>query len=168
MFRCKSLCILKFSSKISIFLMLLYFCSVIWKWKCRDIRSSMVTHTRNSCSAFNPSKVHTHSSEHTHTHREHTPGAVGSHLCCGVRGAVGGSVPCSRAPQSWYWGWRECCTFTPPTYNPCRTWDSNSQTLDYESDSLTITGPSPRGGIRGQCPPKWLDVPPCLHEHEWT
>ena len=29
----------------------------------------MVTHTQNSCSAFNPSKVHTHSSEHTH--REH-------------------------------------------------------------------------------------------------
>ena len=26
----------------------------------------MVTHTRNSCSAFNPFKVHTHSSEHTH------------------------------------------------------------------------------------------------------
>ncbi len=52
----------------------------------------------------------------THTHREHTPGAVGSHLCCGTRGAVGGSVPCSRAPQSWYWGWRECCTFTPPFF----------------------------------------------------
>ncbi len=28
----------------------------------------MVTHTQNLCSAFNPSKVHTHSSEHTHTH----------------------------------------------------------------------------------------------------
>ncbi len=72
----------------------------LWKWKWHDIRPSMVTHTRNLCSAFNPSKVHTHSSEHTH-------GAVGSHLCCGARGAVGGSVPCSRAPQSWYWGWRE-------------------------------------------------------------
>ncbi len=24
-----------------------------------------------------------------------------------VEGAVGGSVPCSRAPQSWYWRWRE-------------------------------------------------------------
>ncbi len=41
---------------------------------------------------------------------------MGSHLCCR---AVGGSVPCSRAPQPWYWGWRECCTFTPPTYNSC-------------------------------------------------
>ncbi len=37
-----------------------------WKW--HDIRPSMVTHTQNLCSAFNPSKVHTHSSEHTHTH----------------------------------------------------------------------------------------------------
>ncbi len=64
-----------------------------------------------------PSKVHTHSSEHTHTHREHTPGAVGSHLC--TRGAVGGSVSCSRAPQSWYWRRRERWTFTPSTYNSC-------------------------------------------------
>ncbi len=62
----------------------------------------------------------THTAVNTHTHREHTPGAVGSHLCCGARGAVGGSVPCSRAPQSWYWRWRERCTFTPPTYNSCR------------------------------------------------
>ncbi len=45
-----------------------------------DMWPSIVTHTRNLCSAFNPSNVHTHSSEHTHTHREHTPGAVGSHL----------------------------------------------------------------------------------------
>ncbi len=37
--------------------------------------------------------------QHTHTHREYTPGAVGSHLCCSARGAVGGSVPCSRAPR---------------------------------------------------------------------
>ncbi len=79
-----------------------------------------------------------HTQQWTHTHREHTPGAVGSHLCCGARGAVGGSVSCSRAPQSWYWGWRERWTFTPPTYNSCRTWDSNSQPLDYKSDSLTI------------------------------
>ncbi len=85
-----------------------------------DIWPSMVTNTRNLCSAFNPSTVHTHSSEYTHgavnthTHSEHsehthtltvnththththTHGAVGSHLCCGARGAVGGSVPCSR------------------------------------------------------------------------
>ncbi len=78
----------------------------------------------------------THSSEHTQ--HEHTPGAVGSHLCCATRGAVVGSVPCSRAPQSWYWGWRECCTFTPPHLQFLLARDSNSQPLDYESDSLTI------------------------------
>ncbi len=108
----------------------------LWKWKWRDIRPSMVTHTRNLCSAFTIQSAHTQ--QWTHTHHEHTPGAVGSHLCCGARGAVGGSVPCSRAPQLWYWGRRECCTFTPPTYHYCRTWDSNSQPLDYESNSLTI------------------------------
>ncbi len=32
----------------------------------------MVTHTLNSCSSINPSKVHTHSSEHTHTHTVNT------------------------------------------------------------------------------------------------
>ncbi len=61
-----------------------------------------------------------HTQQWTRTHREHTPGAVSSHLCCGARGAVGGSVPCLKAPQSWYWGWNERCTFTPPTYNSCR------------------------------------------------
>ncbi len=95
----------------------------------------MVTYTRNLCSAFIPSKVHTH-----------TPGAVGIQ-CCGARGAVGVMVPCSRAPQSRYWGWRERCTFTPPTYNSCQTGDSNPQPLGYESDSLTI---------RPRLPPKQL------------
>ncbi len=66
-----------------------------------DVLSSMVTHSQNWSSAFNPSKcTHTAvSSEHTHC--EHAPGAVGSH-CSSARGAIGGSVPCSRAPQSWY------------------------------------------------------------------
>ncbi len=26
-----------------------------------------------------------------------------------------------KGTSSWYWRWRECCTFTPPTDNPCRT-----------------------------------------------
>ncbi len=48
-------------------------------------------------SAFHPSKcTYTAvSSEQTQTHREHIPGAVGSQ-CCVARGAVEGSVPCSR------------------------------------------------------------------------
>ncbi len=71
------------------------------KW--RDIRPSMVTHTLNSCSAFNPSKVHTHSSEHTHTMNTHleqwaaiyaaAPGEqlgvrclAQGHLSCGIEG----------------------------------------------------------------------------------
>ncbi len=32
----------------------------------------MVTHIQNLCSTFNPSKVHTHSSEHTHTVNTHS------------------------------------------------------------------------------------------------
>ncbi len=67
-----------------------------------------------------PIQVHTHTAVNTHTHREHTPRAVGTHLCCGAWGAVGGSVPCSRTP-SWYWRWREHCTFTPPPTIPAGT-----------------------------------------------
>ncbi len=95
----------------------------------------------------------THTAMNTHTHHEHTPGAVGSHLCCGVRGAVGGSVPCLREPQSWYWGWRELLYIHSPTNNSCRTWDSNSQPLDYESDSLTI---------RPRLPLKWNQSDPAF------
>ncbi len=50
-----------------------------------------------------------------------------------VERAVGGSVPCSRAPQSWYWGWREHCTYTPPTYNSCRP--------ETQTQNILITSP---------------------------
>ncbi len=73
-----------------------------------------------------------HSQQWTHTRSSGQP-------YCGARGAVGGSVPCSRvSPQSWYWRWREHLLFTPPTDNPCRTWESNLQPLGYKSNSLTI------------------------------
>ncbi len=73
-----------------------------------------------------------HSQQWTHTRSSGQP-------YCGARGAVGGSVPCSRvSPQSWYWRWREHLLFTPPTDNPCRTWESNRQPLGYKSNSLTI------------------------------
>ncbi len=107
----------------------------------------MVTHTRNWSSAFNPSKCTHRAVSSEHTHCEHAPRAVGSH-CSSARGAVGGSVPCSRAPQSWYWGWRECCSFTIPTFSPCRTWDSNPQPLDYKSDSLTIRPRLPQWKVK--------------------
>ncbi len=90
----------------------------------------MMTHTRNSCSAFTHPKC-THTTVNSHE-------AVGSHLCCGARGAVGGSVPCSRAPQSWYRMWRERCTFTSPTYKSGWPETPTPQSFDYESDSLTI------------------------------
>ncbi len=101
-----------------------------------DIRPSMVTHTQNLCSAFNPSKVHTHSSEHKHC--DHTPGAVGSRLCCGVRGAVGGSVPCSRTPRRDIEGGERALDTHSPHRQSLPDRDSNSQPFDYEFDSLTI------------------------------
>ncbi len=132
----------------------------MWKW-C-DIRPSMVTHTLNFCSAINPHKVCTHTAVNTHT-----PGAVGNHLCCGAWGAVGGSVPCSRAPQS-YWGWRERCTFTPPHLQFLPARDSNSQLLDYESDFLIIRARlSPTSGPgRWWCPGTWM-TPLQLHCCSW-
>ncbi len=49
-------------------------CSALWdkwKWKWRDMWPSMVTHTQNLCSAFNPSKC-THTAVNTHTPWTHT------------------------------------------------------------------------------------------------
>ncbi len=67
---------------------------LLWKWhtaKYGDPYSEFML-------CIYPSKC-THTAVNTHTHREHTPGAVFSHLCCGARGAAVGSVPCSRAPR---------------------------------------------------------------------
>ncbi len=86
---------------------------------------------------INASNVPTHISEHTHsvnTHTlwTHTPGAVGSHLCCGARGAVG--VWCltqghlSRGIE----GEVQLDIHSPHLQLP------NSQPFDYESNSQTI------------------------------
>ncbi len=67
-----------------------------------------------------------HSQQWTHTRSSGQP-------YCGARGAVGGSVPCSRvSPQSWYWRWREHLLFTPPTDNPCRTWGIEPATFGLQ------------------------------------
>ncbi len=79
----------------------------------RDIQPSMVTHARNLCSAFDPSKVHTQSSY-----------------------AVGGSVPCSRAPR--IEGGERALYIHSPHQQSLQDRDSNSQPFNYESDSLTI------------------------------
>ncbi len=67
---------------------------------------------------------------------EHTPGAVGSHVTA-PGSKFGGSVPCSRTPQSCIEG-GESAGYSLPHQQSLRTWDSNPQPLDYESDSLTI------------------------------
>ncbi len=95
---------------------------------------------------INPSKVHTHSSEHTHrehTHREHTPGAVGSHVTApgeqlGVRCLAQGHL--SRGIE----GGERALYIHSPTNNPC------SQPFDYESDSLTQG--SSNLILEGRCP----------------
>ncbi len=78
--------------------------------KGKDMRPSMVTHTQNLCSAFNPSKctracTHTH----THTHREQLGVrclAQGSHLSRGIEGgeSAGHSLPLPTipaGPETW-------------------------------------------------------------------
>ncbi len=72
---------------------------------------SMVTHTWNLCSAFNPSKC-THTA--VNTHHEHTSGAVGSQ-CCGARAAVGDLVPCSRVSPHIEGGESAVHSLPPPT-----------------------------------------------------
>ncbi len=94
----------------------------------------MVTHTQKSCSAFNPSKVHTHSSEHTHTPWTHTRSSgqpfmlrrPGSSWGFGAL-LKGNSVMVLRVERALYIH----SQFLP-------AWDSNSQPLGYESTSLTI------------------------------
>ncbi len=85
------------------------------------------------------------------THPKWTHTRSSGQPCYSARGAVGGSVPCSRTPQSWYWRRREHWLFTPPTNNPCQTRDSNPQPLDYESNSLTIRPRLPHS-TNGQWP----------------
>ncbi len=101
-------------------------------YKILRLRFFYLSHTRLYREYITSSEMYSLHFTHpkwTHTRSRGQP-------CYGARGAVGGSVPCSRTPQSWYWGWRERWLFTP--YNPCRTWDSNPQPLDYKSNSLTI------------------------------
>ncbi len=58
---------IRFFCKDSVIIRLHFIPKVQKKKKKSDIRPSMVTHTRNLCSAFtHPKCTHTHSSEHTH------------------------------------------------------------------------------------------------------
>ncbi len=93
-----------------------------------DVRPSMMSHTRNLCSAFNPSKC-THSSEHTHTHTHtHT---VNSHpeQWAANAAAPGEQLGVRCLAQG---------SHLSPHDNSCRTWDSNPRPSGYKSDSLSI------------------------------
>ncbi len=119
--------------------MLYIFCKAISTF-CKCTTGQDVTCGQVWCPILGICALHlTHPSAHTHSSEKwtntHTHGAVGSQ-CCGAQGAVGGLVPCSRvSPQSWYWGWRESCTFTPPTYNPCRP-ETRTRNLQVTSPTL--------------------------------
>ncbi len=71
----------------------------------------------------------THTAVNTHTPWTHTRSS-GQPFMLRRPGSSWGFGALLRAPQSWYWGWRERCTFTPPTYNSfttfgLRVWLSN-------------------------------------------
>ncbi len=101
----------------------------------------------NLCSAYTHPSAHTQ--QWSHTPWTHTRSS-GQPFMLRAQGAVGGSVGVSllvilcifvyvtnkallsliihfffsvllKGPSSWYRRWRGHCTFTPPTYNPCRT-----------------------------------------------
>ncbi len=52
-----------------------------------------------------------------------------------------------KGTLSWYWRWRECCTFTPPIYNSC--WpETLTRNLSITSPTLTIRPRLPQVGTR--------------------
>uniref|UniRef100_A0A672QCH1 Coiled-coil domain containing 141 n=1 Tax=Sinocyclocheilus grahami TaxID=75366 RepID=A0A672QCH1_SINGR len=93
----------------------------------------------DKCSAFtHPKCTHTAVNTHTHTVNTHPEqwaaiyaAAPGEQL--GVRCLAQGHL--SHGIE----GRRERCTFTPPTYNPCRYETRTHNLLGYESGSLTIS-----------------------------
>ncbi len=124
---------------------------ILLKNKWHDIPPSKVTHTQNSCSAFNPSKVHTHSSEHTHTVNTHPEqwaaiyaAAPGEQLGvrCRAQGHLSHGIEAEESAVH---------SLTHLQFLPTR--DSNSQPFDYETDSLTI---------RPQLPPLLCPLPQIL------
>ncbi len=60
------------------------------------------------------------------------------YLSCGTQGAVGGSVPCSRAPRLGIDGGERALYMHSLHLQFLPARDTNPQPLDYESDSLTI------------------------------
>ncbi len=92
-------------------------CGQVW-WPILGIRTLHLTLPKCTHTAVN-----THTSVNIHPEQwaaiyAAAPGEQSRVWCLAQR-------PLSRGIE----GGRERCTFTPPTYNSCRTWDSNSQYL---------------------------------------
>ncbi len=121
---------------------LLSLCPILSRLCVRHVWTHQITfrcHSLCLCSllpGMTGHKKHTHSSEHTHC--EHTPGAVGSHLCCGAWGAVGGSMLAQKGTSVVVLKEERALYIHSPHLQFLPARDSNSQPLDYESDSLTI------------------------------
>ncbi len=96
-----------------------------------------MTHTQNLCSAFNPSKVHTHCSEHTHTVNTHSEQwaaiyAVAPREQLGVRCLAQGHL--SRGIE----GGESAVHSLPPPTIPARPETQTRKPFDQEPESLTI------------------------------
>ncbi len=98
----------------------------------------MVTHTRNLCSACtHPNCTHMALNTDTHTHREHTPGVMDSHLYAAVPGEQLGVRCLAQGHLSHGIECGEIAVHSLPHLKFLPTQDSNSQPFTYESDSLT-------------------------------
>ncbi len=107
--------------------------NVTWKW--RVIQPSMVTHTQNLCSAFTQVHTHTHTAVNTNTSWTH------------IRSS-GQPFMLQRPGSNWGFGAllkgtlvivlrvEEVIHFSHLQSLPAR--DSNSRTLDYQSNALTV------------------------------
>ncbi len=85
-----------------------------------------------------PIQVHTHPAVNTHTPWTHTQSSGQPFMLRRPRSSWGfGAL--LKGTSSWFWGWRERCTFMPPPPLPLPlpphlqslpAWDSNSQHFD--------------------------------------
>ncbi len=83
------------------------------------------------------------------THPKWTHTRSSGQPCYSARGAVGGSVPCSRTPQSWYWR-----RILPPPTIPAGP--------EIRTHNLPLTSPT-RYPLGHDCPPR-----ACVRSGIWT
>ncbi len=107
----------------------------ILKW--RDMWPSMVTHTLNLCSAFNPSYVHTYSSEHPHTAVNTHPEQWTAIYAAAPREQLGVRCPwhLSRGIEG---GVEIALVIHSPHLQSLPDLRLEPATLGYESDSLKV------------------------------